>query len=154
MVSQISARSRDFGFALAGTRYERTAPGRAHPWTSNEMFAATHARSGRISKRLRSPLAQQISPGASLLDHDSWRRKNCQLRAGRIADRNFRRQLELARAGLVPDQLPFNRIAPAVSSLLRRRFQSRMPDWFRALHAPQRSRERTFESIDQDLDAR
>src|SRR5258708_7039433 len=108
MVSAISARSGDFGFALAGTGHERAAPRCAHPRASDEMLAPADARSGRISKRLWSSFAQQISPVASLLDHDPRRRENCQLRTGRIADRNFRRQLELARAGLVPNQLPLN----------------------------------------------
>src|SRR2546421_2030139 len=102
MVSQISARPRDLGFTLAGTRHERTAPRRAHSRASNEMLAPAHARSGRISERLWSPFAEQISSGASLLDHDSRRRKNRQLRTGGIANRNFRGQLELARPGLVP----------------------------------------------------
>src|SRR5437016_13995500 len=120
VVSTISTRSGDVGLALARAGHERAAPRRAHPRASHEMFVATNARSGRISERLRSPFAQQIPPIASLLDHDSGRRKNRQLRTGRIADRHLWRQLQLARPGLVSDQLPLDRIAPAISSLLRR----------------------------------
>ena len=50
------------------------------------------------------------------------------LRAGRVADRALRRQLELARAGLVPDQLPADRGAPEVPPLLRRRLHGGVPD--------------------------
>src|SRR5437016_1721898 len=80
VVSTISTRPGDFGLALAGAGHERTAFGRTHPRASDEMFAAAHARPGRISERLRDPFAQQISSSASLLDHDSRRRKNRQLR--------------------------------------------------------------------------
>ena len=43
------------------------------------------------------------------------------LRAGRVRHRAVRRQLELARAGLVPGQLPAHRGAGALPPLLRRR---------------------------------
>ena len=52
---------------------------------------------------------------------------------GGIANQHLRRQLELARPGLVPDQFSPDRIAPEISSLLRRRFQSRMPDRLRTI---------------------
>ena len=50
------------------------------------------------------------------------------LRAGRVDERPLRRQLELARADLVPDQLPADRGAAEVPPLLRRRFPGRVPD--------------------------
>src|SRR5437773_7173584 len=119
VVSRISARPGEFGFALAGAGHERTASGRAYPRTPDEMFAPAHARPGRISERLRGSFAQQISSDASILDHGARRGKNRQLRAGGIANGNFRRQFQLARPGLASNQLPPNRIAPAISSLLR-----------------------------------
>ena len=56
--------------------------------------------------------------------HDVPRR----LRAGRIDHRAVRRQLELARTDLVPDQLPARRGAAEVPSLLRRQLHRRVPD--------------------------
>ena len=53
------------------------------------------------------------------------------LRAGRGHERPLRRQLELARARLVPGQLPAHRSARALSPLLRRRAAGRMPDGLR-----------------------
>ena len=47
---------------------------------------------------------------------------------GRVAHGAVRRQLELARPGLVPDQLPADRGAPEVPPLLRRRLPGRVPD--------------------------
>src|SRR5262245_37767546 len=53
---------------------------------------------------------------------------------GRIRFEYVRRQFELARAGLVPGELPDHRIAAEIPSLLRRRLQNRMPDRFGTLH--------------------
>ena len=53
------------------------------------------------------------------------------LRAGRIGLGPVRRQLQLARPDLVAGELPDHRVAAEVSSLLRRRFQGRMPDRLR-----------------------
>ena len=57
------------------------------------------------------------------------RRRNVpdRLRAGRVDDRPLRRQLELARSGLVPDQLPDDRGAAALLPLPRRRVHRRAP---------------------------
>ena len=51
----------------------------------------------------------------------------CRLRAGRVDQPDLRRQLELARADLVPDQLPDHPGAPRIPSLLRRRLPGRAP---------------------------
>ena len=50
--------------------------------------------------------------------------------------RALRRQLELARAGLVPGQLPADRVAAEVPPLLRRRPQGRVPDRLRPAAEP------------------
>ncbi len=47
--------------------------------------------------------------------------RDARLRAGRVDERPVRRQLELARAGLVPDQLPAHRSAARLPPLPRRR---------------------------------
>ena len=57
------------------------------------------------------------------------------LRAGRVRHRPVRRQLQLARADLVPGQLPDHRVAAEVPSLLRRRLQGRVPDRLGPVHA-------------------
>ena len=50
------------------------------------------------------------------------------LSAGRVRHRDVRRQLELARPGLVPDEPRDHARAVAPASLLRRRLQGRVPD--------------------------
>ena len=128
---------------------------RPYPRPSDEMSAPPHARSGRISERLRRSFAEQVSPGTSLSFLTcTAKQKRRELRASGIADRDLRRQLELARAGLVPDQLSAHRVAPKISSLLRRRFQSRMPDRFRHIPDVERDRERTIKSPNPTLAAR
>src|ERR1700719_3116635 len=154
MVSDSSTGSCESGFAVAGTRRGRAPVGCADQGASHEMFAATDARSAGISERLRRAFRQQISQGSSLRSKRPRWRKDCQLRTGRIADRNLWRQLKLARTGLVSDQLPADRIASAISPLLWRRFQGGIPHRFWKFHALERSRQRTFESPDQTLAAR
>jgi len=61
---------------------------------------------------------------ASILDHGAGRRKNRKLRAGGIVKREFSAgNFELARAVWF-NQLPLNRMTPAIHPLLWRRFQS------------------------------
>ena len=50
------------------------------------------------------------------------------LRAGRVDDGDVRRQLQLARPGVVPAQLPRRQRARALRPLLRRRLHRRVPD--------------------------
>src|SRR5438876_2144216 len=105
------------------------------------MFAEAHARSRGISQRLRRALSEQISQRPSLRPDYARRRKNRELRGGRVADWYLRRQLKLARAGLVPDQLSAHRVTPTISSLLWRRFQSGMSHRLRPLHEFERNRQ-------------
>ena len=62
------------------------------------------------------------------------------LRARRVDDRPLRRQLELARSGLVPGQLPVHRIAAALGRRPRARRSGRVPDGLRAPAAAARRR--------------
>ena len=57
-----------------------------------------------------------------------------ELPAGRVRHRPVRRQLQLARADLVPGQLPDHRVAAEVPPLLRRRLQGRVPDRLGQVH--------------------
>src|SRR4051812_45506268 len=127
MVSRKSPRSRESRLALARAGRRRAPPDFSYPRPSHEMPPPANARSQRISERLRRPFAEQIprdsSVSLALGGRFGSRRK---LRARRIANVYFRRQLELARPGLAADQLSPDRIAPEASPLLRRRFQSGM----------------------------
>ena len=75
---------------------------------------ARDARRGRVPLAARPPLALALPPrrtrSSSTLDGVETTRR---LRAGRVDERPVRRQLELARAGLVPGQLPADRGAAA-----------------------------------------
>src|SRR5437867_10999197 len=118
------------------------------------MFATAHARSRGIPQRLRRALSEQISQRTSLRPDRARRRKNRELRTRGVADRYLWWQFKLARTGLVPDQLSAHRVTPAISSLLRGRFQGGVPDRLRPIPASERSRQRTLQSVDQTLAAR
>ena len=60
------------------------------------------------------------------------------LRARRVDDGPVRRQLELARPGLVPGQLPVHRVAAPLGRGARRRVHGRVPDRVRAPDAAAR----------------
>ena len=62
------------------------------------------------------------------------------LRARRVDHRPVRRQLELARAGLVPGELPVHRVAAALGRGPRRGLHGRVPDRLRAPDAAPRRR--------------
>ncbi len=73
---------------------------------------------------------------------------------GESRDAALRRKLELARADLVPDQLPPHRVAAALPSLLRRRLPRRVPDGLRTPDDAARGRERDRATPREDLPAR
>ena len=103
-----------------------------------KLLAPADARRGGVPVAARHPRAQPLPPRPSVPPR--LRRHGhheVALRAGRVADRAVRRQLELARPGLVPDQLPADRGAPEVPPLLRRRLPGRDADRLRhAADAP------------------
>ncbi len=77
---------------------------------------------------VRYPRALAGAPGPAVRAQRRRPRTSRRLRTGRVLDRSLRRQLELARADLVPGQLPDHRIAAEVPSLPGRGLQGRMPD--------------------------
>ena len=93
---------------------------------------ALHARRERVPLALRHPLAFPRPPGPAL--HLPSRRPGTSggLRARRVHHRLLRRQLQLARPGLVPAQLPADRGAGALPPLLRRQPARGMPHRLRA----------------------
>ena len=68
------------------------------------------------------------------------RDRDRRLRAGRIDDRPVRRELELARAGVVPGQLPVHRVAAALGRRAGRDVHGRVPDRLRAALTAARGR--------------
>ena len=66
-----------------------------------------------------------------------------ELRAGGVDDRDVRRQLQLARADLVPGELPDRQRAAPVLALLRRQRDHRVPDRVRPAGARSRRSART-----------
>ncbi len=92
--------------------------------------AALRARRERVPLALRRALAVARPPRAPVSccrSDGQMHRVRLRARASRD-ERHVRRQLELARAGLVPGQLPADRGAGALPPLLRRHAQGRVPD--------------------------
>ena len=112
----LPARRRDA--SAPGDRRARAAPARA---------PADAGRDG-VPLAARRPRRLALSPGSSVLAPARRDRASGGLRAGRVLERALRRQLELARPGLVSGQLPADRVAPEVPLLLRRHVQGRVPD--------------------------
>ena len=110
--------------ALPGQRGEAG----AHP--------GPHARRGRVPVTVRHPLPVRRPSRASLRAHHRRPRVLDRLRARRIDHRALRRQLELARARLVPPELPHREGAPALRDLLWRPLPGGMPDGVRTAHVP------------------
>src|SRR5271167_1441136 len=86
----------------------------------------------RRAGAFKNPRGETVSP--RMRRHDA----RSPLLAGRSVLRTVRRELQLARAGLDADELSAHRVAAKVPSLLRRRFQSRVPDWLGKIHDPER----------------
>ena len=142
--------------ARPGVALERAGKGRtpaavAAPRQPHEEAASPHARRNGIPVRLRRARALAIPPRSSI--HARVERAAL---LGRVSTRRIHvwavwRQLELARADLDAGQLPDHRIAAEVPPLLRRRFQSRVPDRFRPVSHDRRGRQRARHPPDRDL---
>ena len=78
--------------------------------------------------RPRHPVAVAVPPRRSRTCSSSTGRPHASTTSRRSRRRAVRRQLQLARARLVPDQLPDHRGAAEVPPLLRRRLPGRVPD--------------------------
>ena len=110
--------------------------------------ARPHARPRRVPQPLRDSLASAATTSTT---------RTCSTVEGAAArvdyepaestQRALRRQLQLARSDLVPDQLPADRVAAKVPPLLRRRLHGRAPDRLgpassRSSRSPTTSRDR------------
>ena len=121
---------------------------------SPDAGARAHARRARVPVAVRHPGAVARPQGRALPAAGRRPRPSRRLRAGRVVDRAVRRQLELARADLVPGQLPAGRGAAEVPPLLRRQHPRRMPDRIRDHADAGRGRHRAVAAPVADLPAR
>ena len=115
------------------------AAGRSSARSGSTASSSCAARRGRVPLAARHPLALRPPPRASPSCStspacDVTRR----LRAGRVDDRPVRRQLELARAGLVPGQLPRHRGAARLRTASSATTSSSSARPARAAAAPRR----------------
>ena len=112
-------------------------------WASEHLDQAAGHAAGRarvpVTVRPAGPL--RLPPRASLRARGRRRPGRDRLRAGRVDHRDVRRQLQLARAGVVPAQLPADQRARALPPVLRRRAHRRVPDGGPAGH-PRQGRRR------------
>ena len=93
----------------------------------HEAAVEPHARRDRIPVGLRRALAVQISREQSLCVRARRATGSASIMCRAMRNHGVRRQFQLARPDLVPGQFSDDRVAAAVSQLLRRRFQGRMP---------------------------
>ena len=117
-------------------------------------------RAPRGPRRRRVPLAARparavATPPRPAVQRDGrGRHRDRRLRARRVDDRPVRRELQLARSGLVPGQLPVHRVAAALGRRPRRDVHGRVPDGFRSPASPARRRARPGHAAGRHLVAR
>ena len=140
--------------ALAGAGPGRAAAAVAAARTPHEDASEAHAGRDRVPLGLRRARALQVPRGPSLRVRLRRRHAGREVSAGGVGQRRVRRQLQLARADLVPGQLSADRVAAEVPSLLRRRLQDRMPDRLRQLRHHRTGRRRAEPAPLPDLPAR
>ena len=112
-----------------------------HPDRPESVLFVNEARLRRVLERTVAPrlaLTVATSPRASAGAAVAGRHGTAGLRTGRVADGAVRRQLQLARAGLVAAQLPGGRVAARAAQLLRQRLQGRAADRVGCAGAPRR----------------
>src|SRR6185437_6141446 len=107
--------------ALVGAGPRRAAAALALAWSSHEMPAPAHARRSGVPLPLRCALALARVPRRPLRPPRSRPVPQRALRERRIDVRSVRRQLELARPGLVSHEFSPHRVTAEVPPLLRRR---------------------------------
>src|SRR4029453_8770351 len=116
------------------------APGRGRGRAPHQ--AADHAAGrARVPVAVRAAGPVGVPPRPPLRAPGRRRPGGDRLRAGRVDDGDVRRQLQLARTGLVPPQLPADQRARALPPVLRRRAHRRVPDG-RAAGDPRQGRRR------------
>src|SRR5207249_2713435 len=134
-------------------RRHAPAPGHRRPPPAPAR-APLHAGRGGVPVAPRCPRGVAVSPRSSLRAPARRYRASRRLRAGRIFERVLRRQLQLARAGLVPGELSADRVAAEVPLLLRRRAHGGVPDGLEQTARPLARRRRALAAADPHLPAR
>jgi hypothetical protein len=104
LVSGQPALPGQLGVALAAAGAGRLAPALAAAWPPHEAPAGPGPRRGRVSLRLRHPVPVEIPPRPSRSPAARRPGPHPELRAGRVANRLVRGQLQLARAGVAAHQ--------------------------------------------------
>ena len=100
------------------------------------------ARRGRVPRAVRRPLALALPRRAPVRFGAGGHEHRVEYEPAESHDGAVRRQLELARAGVVPGQLPGHRVAAAAPPLLRRRFKVECPTGSGAMDDALRGRRR------------
>src|SRR6476660_6507278 len=131
MVLGLPSRPRGPGLALERAGRGGPAPALAPPRPPHQGDPPPDARRGGVPLPLRRPRSVEVPPGPPLRPGPRRPHLHRRLRAGGVDDRGLRRQLELARAGLVPHELPHHPVAPLLPQLLRGRLQGRVPHGLR-----------------------
>jgi hypothetical protein len=90
--------------------------------------SGSYARRERVSIALRVEIALALPSGTPLGSRFRRSHLRARLRTGRVTLQPLRRQLQLPVTGLVPSELPRNRIAEAPSQLFRRGLDGRIAD--------------------------
>ncbi len=111
-------RERDGKTVACSPSSDRSDSARSSPTCSTRTSSSRRTDCGRSSRRHPTTRSPSISPAST----------TGRLRAGGVDDAAVRRQLELARAGLVPRELPRRSKRSAVPPLLRRRVHRRDAD--------------------------
>ncbi len=109
--------------AAAPARRARPPAAAAHAHRAGPAAAAARRAAGRVGVPVAARAARTVgrAPRASVHDQRGRSHREHRLRARRVDHAAVRRQLQLARAGLVPGQLPRHQRAGALPPVLRRR---------------------------------
>ena len=111
--------------------------------------AVRHAlRQGRVLVPLRAAGPVRLPPRPPLPAQRRRVQRHGRLRARRVHHRHVRRELQLARAAVVPAQLPGHHLAGALLPVLRRRADHRVPGRVRAQGAPRHHLRRPAGPVD------
>ncbi|MFO0948061.1 MAG: glucosidase [Planctomycetota bacterium] len=148
VVHQVSPQPRQKHRFLDGDRGRRSASPHHRRPQETRTRTPMHARSRGILLRLRPAILVQKAWRIPVRMPFEWLVLHGGIRTGGIVSRHFRRELQLARAHLVSRQLPHDRVAPKVPSLLRRFLEGRTPHPFEPVGKPLRGRQRDQSTVD------
>ena len=120
------------GGYVTGRRRSPEPAAQRRPAGAAGQAAGRDAVRGRVPVAARPARALEAAPRAAVQARARRPHGGGRLRARRVDVGPVRRQLELARPGLVPDQLPGHRVALELGRVHGRRLPGRVPDRLRA----------------------